>query len=332
MSKLAQRLINKEIRLKTGSLNIGKCGLTEWPKALFDLVWLEELIVSDSYDDLEQGKTFSRIKSAGKKNIFPNGALPEDFRKLTELKTFYCQGYNTHINDISALRHCSQLRVLNLNKNLIHDISALTNLKNLQVVDLGYNKIQDISPLKNASHLRILNLNMNAIKYAIAIAKLHELEVLQLRWNKLETPLISFNNLLNLKRFEISNNPIYSIHKLKLFQLEYLNLFGTKINKIQGLEDFVNLKTLDLRANSIQDIRPLLPLLQKGLNISLDIFGRGDIKLSNNPITSPPISIIEKGNQAIIDYFEKNTSPLVDDNSSPSSSMDEDEEGNQRVE
>ena len=43
MSELALQLIRKEKEEKTGKLDLGNCGLTDFPEELFDLVWLEEL-------------------------------------------------------------------------------------------------------------------------------------------------------------------------------------------------------------------------------------------------------------------------------------------------
>ena len=47
MSQLADQLIEKEKQEKTGRLDLGCCGLTELPDALFELVWLEELNLGD---------------------------------------------------------------------------------------------------------------------------------------------------------------------------------------------------------------------------------------------------------------------------------------------
>ena len=49
MSELALQLIKTEKEKKTGKLDISNCNLTELPEKLFDLNWLEELILSSEY-------------------------------------------------------------------------------------------------------------------------------------------------------------------------------------------------------------------------------------------------------------------------------------------
>ena len=55
MSDLAQHLIQKEKKERTGTLDLGNYGLTELPD-LSELHWLETLIVSNSWWDWETGE------------------------------------------------------------------------------------------------------------------------------------------------------------------------------------------------------------------------------------------------------------------------------------
>ena len=75
MSKLAKYLINKEKKEKTKFLDLGNCGLTdlalEVPE-LFELVWLETLVLSNGYEDL---RTRQKLESA-------NAEAPNNFSKL----------------------------------------------------------------------------------------------------------------------------------------------------------------------------------------------------------------------------------------------------------
>ena len=48
MTELAQQLIEKEKRERTGYLDLGNCGLTEMPD-LSELEWLETLILSNEW-------------------------------------------------------------------------------------------------------------------------------------------------------------------------------------------------------------------------------------------------------------------------------------------
>lgn len=47
MSPTAQQLIAREQEQRTGTLNLGRCGLTELPKELFSCTWLKTLVLSN---------------------------------------------------------------------------------------------------------------------------------------------------------------------------------------------------------------------------------------------------------------------------------------------
>ena len=84
MSKLATKLIEKEKKERTGYLDLGRCGLTEWPEELFDCTWLETLIVSNAYWDIVKGK---RVDSANKGGLNNLPVPPSKFRNLRCLQT-----------------------------------------------------------------------------------------------------------------------------------------------------------------------------------------------------------------------------------------------------
>jgi internalin A len=48
MSELALKLIKEAKEKRLTRLDLGNCGLTELPDELFELVWLEELILSEN--------------------------------------------------------------------------------------------------------------------------------------------------------------------------------------------------------------------------------------------------------------------------------------------
>ena len=71
MSELALQLIREAKTKKLKSLNLGSCGLTELPPELFELVWLEELVVSNEQwheevreEEYVSGKLRKRYKVA----------------------------------------------------------------------------------------------------------------------------------------------------------------------------------------------------------------------------------------------------------------------------
>ncbi|MBK6995561.1 MAG: hypothetical protein IPH31_11770 [Lewinellaceae bacterium] len=53
MSELALQLIRENKKTKATSLDLGLCGMTEVPEEIGELVWLEELILSDEWFEYE---------------------------------------------------------------------------------------------------------------------------------------------------------------------------------------------------------------------------------------------------------------------------------------
>ena len=92
----------------------------------------------------------------------------------------------------------------------------------------------------------------------------------------------------------------------ELTSLHTLYLSSNQITDYSFLEKLTSLQTLDLRYNQITDIQPLLPLIRLGkMSVSMGQYDfRHKINLYNNPIKTPSLEIVERGNQAIIDYFD----------------------------
>ena len=90
MSELALQLIEKEKQERTGKLDLGKCGLRDhWPAALFELTWLEELLLCNRWWNWEKRK-WQESPNEGGSNYF--SSIPTDFKKLSRLKTLKIGG------------------------------------------------------------------------------------------------------------------------------------------------------------------------------------------------------------------------------------------------
>ncbi|MEE9302181.1 MAG: hypothetical protein V3U84_00200 [Thiotrichaceae bacterium] len=92
MSKLALQLIAEAKEKRLTTLDLGNCGLTEIPEEVFELVWLEELSLSNGYFERNtNGKGWKRIasKNQGERNFL--SVIPQAFSQLQKLKNWYCQ-------------------------------------------------------------------------------------------------------------------------------------------------------------------------------------------------------------------------------------------------
>ncbi|MEZ4931367.1 MAG: hypothetical protein R2788_04445 [Saprospiraceae bacterium] len=94
MSELALKLITQEKEERTGKLDIGRCGLTELPEELFELVWLEELVVSNMWIETKKND-WVNSQNNEEDNVINN--IPIEITKLQKLKSLKLSGdYNCH--------------------------------------------------------------------------------------------------------------------------------------------------------------------------------------------------------------------------------------------
>lgn len=112
-------------------------------------------------------------------------------------------------------------------------------------------------------------------------------------------------NFPELEFLNLDNNLISDISVLKnLKALKTLSLINNKIVDISPIEELHNLKILSLEQNSIKDISPLRDLIMGGVPVKLasNIHNKG-IHLFDNPINNPPIDIVNRGNNSIVQFW-----------------------------
>jgi small GTP-binding protein len=229
--------------------------------------------------------------------------IPDEISEFTWLHTLYLK--RNQINDIHFLEKLVNLKSLDLKENQIGDISCLENLVNLQSLDLGSNKVTDYSILEKLCNLQYLNLSYNKIRDIRFLNKLGNLHTLDLSYNQISN-IRFLEKLINLKSLDLRSNIISDIRILeKLNNLQFLNLGSNQISDIRFLEKLNNLQYLYLRSNKISDITHLKSLIiNKGLNISWEDYSDG-IAIKDNPLIKPPIEIVKRGREAIVDYLLK---------------------------
>jgi len=291
MSELALQLIEKEKKEKTGKLDLGNCGLTEIPEEVFELTWLEELSFSERYMDVELNRKVLT------ENIYSKNSLNKihyNVCKLVNLKKLILLGSiseNTSINIIANISNLKLLKYLDIGDNYINDIYFLSNLRELEILILRDNNINDLSSLENCSKLSYLDIGSNKI-----------------------TNIASLGNLRKIKYLDLFDNNISDIQPVENLQcVSELFLSSNKIIDISPLKYLSNLENLELSANQISDIGSLLFLLRKGLSIDMN-FPFSNIIIGDNPIVTPPIDIVKKGREFILEYYGKNTTPEIANN------------------
>ena len=258
-------LIEKEYQERTCKLDISNCGLTNLPEELFEIVWLEELVVSNRMWNFRQ-RSWVKSKNKGTPNRL--SSIPLEISRLKKLKKLFLSGTTTEkwkIRDISVLSNLSGLKTLDLSSNYITDISVLSDLTALQNLNLYGNQINDISFLSNLTELKTLDLSDNRISDISVLSSLQRLQNLEIYNNNISDIRI-LSKLSGLKSLDLSNNQINDKSFLSnLTKLETLELRYSQLNDLSFLSNLTKLKTLNLENNQISDLwfLSILPKLQK---------------------------------------------------------------------
>ena len=215
---------------------------------------------------------------------------------LTNLTRLFLNG--NQIQDITSIAGLTKLRRLNLSHNTpkIQDITSLSSLTKLDQLRLVGNQISDVSPLAGLVNLETLHLSENPIHDTRPLANLPKLRDVDIR---IATGVILDLNLEDAVRKALNLGPNARITEQELRKLTELRASSSPrstdgdIKDLTGLEHAIELKSLDLRGNSIRDVGPLagltkletlylaynpiigtgplFPLLKKNPNLRLDI-------------------------------------------------------------
>lgn len=184
------------------------------------------------------------------------------------------------IFDLSPLSECTALRELNVAENPIVDIGVLDELPSLVSLHIGFTNvkslevlrgsaidelhfwgapIQDCDPLIDCAYLRILEAGELSVEELKQIGKVTSLRTLLLRNCDYIEDYTCFTQLQRLADLDICGCTYGSLDGLEiLVSLTYLNLCSTNTTSINFLPKLPYLKRIDLRANAIDDLAPLL--------------------------------------------------------------------------
>ncbi|MBN8684291.1 MAG: leucine-rich repeat domain-containing protein [Chitinophagales bacterium] len=320
MSELAlKRIAENKAKHARGEdarvLDLGYCGINQLPD-LSDMDWLETLIVSDEWWDLEQQR-WIKSQNVGLKNritISPNQSLPSSLRKVVFGGKW---GNRWSVSSGDFLKKLTNLQILNLSSNQISNGDFLTGLSKLQSLDLSRNQISNGDFLKGLSNLQALDLGANQISNGDFLKDLPNLRLLHLGANQISNGDF-LKDLKNLQSLDLSNNQISNGDFLKgLSNLQSLDLTYNQISNADFLENLTGLTTINLSKNKIEDLTPLLYFIrEKEMEVvSKDWYntGKGEINIKDNPLTNPPLEIVAQGNAAIIKWLTaQNKRPILE--------------------
>jgi internalin A len=284
------------------SLNKGKSNkITFLPPNLHNLPLLKNLVISDN-----QIIDLSPIASlANLQNLYCNNNNITDLSpiaSLANLQNLYC--INNNITDLFPISSLTNLQILYCSYNQIADLAPIAQLTSLQQLHCSYNLIANLAYIVQLTNLKQLNCDSNLIADLAPIAKLNNLEILNCGKNKI-ADLTPIAQLANLKLLDCYSNQIADLAPIaQLTNLQQLNCHSNQIADLTPIAQLTNLKQLDCQSNQIADLTPIIGLINKGKQVKWLRF-QGDISVEGNPLTNPPIEIVEQGNEAILNYWQQ---------------------------
>ncbi len=226
----------------------------------------------------------------GYNHIGPKGAAC--LAALRQLRSLDLECNRIGAKGAASLAALTQLTSLNLERNKIGDTGAnsLATLTLLKSLNLGYNNIGDAgaSSLTALTQLTSIDLEYNRIgnKGAASLATLTQLTSLNLGGNKIgDAGVASLTRLTHLTRLGLSSNPVFATTSLAaLRRLTILNLEQTKV----------------------QDLSPLRPLLERGIEVKWRGYQfENGINVYNCPLIHPPPEIVQQGHEAVLNYLRE---------------------------
>ncbi len=133
-----KKAIDKELKEKTGTLNLSRCNLEAIPAEVNTMTWLTSLIcIANGIQKIENIHKLTKLENLDfKENVLTK---IENLEKNTQLKTLGLS--DNKIEILENIEHLKKLEKLYLARNQFEDISLLASLPNLKRVLLTGNKI-----------------------------------------------------------------------------------------------------------------------------------------------------------------------------------------------
>jgi Leucine-rich repeat (LRR) protein/GTPase SAR1 family protein len=320
MSELALKLIAENKKNKAKTLDLGNCGLTELPDELFELTWLEELVLSNYYwvYDLEKKKInwvdsnneseYNQLKKLSPKlsglNALKKLYLNEQqelsdlspLSGLSNLQIFSCE--STQVNDLSPLSGLSNLQVLGCGRTQVSDLGPLSGLRNLQLLRCFATQVSDLGPLSGLTNLQGLWCSSTQVSDLSPLSGLRNLQGLWCSATQVSdlSPLSGLTNLQELVCFSTQVSDLSPLSGLS--NLHKFNCFATQVSDLSPLSGLSNLQEFNCFATQVSDLSPLTGLT-KLQNLSCS-------KTQVNDLS--PLS--ELGNLHVLDCFSTQVSDL----------------------
>lgn len=298
-------------------LDLGNLGLVAIPEEIKELRNVEVLIFSSEFQTWHEDKGNHRNNrwvaerslvpgTANKINSIPSW-FGSSFPKLKRLVLAGGAEGRWGLKDLTNLTGLTSLEELDISNTSVEDLSALKEMSNLRYLLCYRTFIRNLDPISNLSNLEVLqayNTKITGLPELWIASNLQQLVINHTEVSSLQ-PLKGLKKLtrLDVKGTKIDDRSVDILAEFK--NLQILDLKETNITRLPKLE-MPNLLLLDLRKTKITDVRPLLPLLEHGMEIKQVESGitRECIVIDRNiPFKNPGFEIILGGRQELMDFL-----------------------------
>lgn len=180
----------------------------------------------------------------------------ESVDRLGEIESLQNLGLSdSNVKDISAVAHLKNLIYLDIGGCAVSDISALSSLTKLESIYLGETLVTDIAPVSHMPNLEVLVLSDTKVADISPLRKVF-IE------GKVQDRVVAYKALPPIKntlyRLDLENTPVESLEPLTGFEnLRQLNMKGSKIRSLRGIESSKGLRHLVLNNTPIEDLSTL---------------------------------------------------------------------------
>jgi len=207
---------------------------------------------------------------------------------------------HTRIGDLSPLAGLNNLEVLNVSSTPITSLEPLSGMQNLKTVEANQSAIDNLLPLAGNANMNTIwceNTNVseqNVLEFRKIVPSsvvIYQTEKLRMWWNYMSEPWrnafrqqlsvpenpsdIELQQLANLTRFELSNNPdIRELTPLNiLLCLQSLSITNAGVSNLSPITVLAGLHQLTIVQNPVSDISMLAKMT-----------GITDLNLSETPV------------------------------------------------
>ncbi len=273
MSKLALQRIREAKEQRLITLDLANCGLTELPEELFELTWLEELILTDGWNEYSlKKKRWEEFKSQNTGETNNLKFIHSKIELLKNLRTIIACGKQDakwDLTDLSPLKDLTALQRLRISSTQVADLSPLKNLTTLQLLYVHSTQVTDLSPLTHLTGLQQISVYSSFVTDLSPLTHLTALQQIWISYTQVRD-LSPLTHLNALQQLNVSNTQVYDLSPLThLNALQQLNVSNTQVRDLSPLTHLNALQIIDVSNTQVRDLSPLThSITLQGLNIS----------------------------------------------------------------